>query len=65
LRLIADLALKFRPASTGGSVECPQAGGRLSFGPDFPDNFRRSATCVGMIVKASKPADLPGEQPTR
>jgi putative tryptophan/tyrosine transport system substrate-binding protein len=64
-RLIADLALKHRLPSTGGSGEYPQAGGLLSYGPNFPENYRRSATYVDKILKGAKPADLPVEQPTR
>ncbi len=64
-RLIAELALKYRLPSTGGSGEYPQVGGLLSYGPNFPDNYRRSAAYVDKILKGAKPADLPVEQPTR
>jgi hypothetical protein len=37
----------------------------LSYGPDFPDYFRRVTAYTDKILKGAKPADLPVEQPTR
>ena len=37
----------------------------MSYGPNFPDLFRRSADYVDKILRGSKPADLPVEQPVR
>jgi putative ABC transport system substrate-binding protein len=40
-------------------------GGLVSYGPDFIDQFRRSATYVDRILKGDKPADLPVQAPTK
>jgi putative ABC transport system substrate-binding protein len=41
------------------------AGGLMSFGPDIFDQFHRAAIYVDKILKGTKPADIPVEQPTR
>jgi putative ABC transport system substrate-binding protein len=42
-----------------------QAGGLISYGPDFPALARRGAHYVDRILKGGRPADLPIEQPTK
>jgi putative ABC transport system substrate-binding protein len=37
----------------------------MSYGPDFPDLFRRSAEIVDKILRGTKPSDIPVEQPTK
>jgi putative ABC transport system substrate-binding protein len=41
------------------------AGGFISYGPNFPDLSRRAADMVDKILRGAKPADLPVEQPTK
>jgi putative ABC transport system substrate-binding protein len=45
--------------------EYVQAGGLISYGPNFPDLFRRSGDFVNKILRGTKPADIPVEQPVK
>jgi putative ABC transport system substrate-binding protein len=42
-----------------------EAGGFMSYAPNFPDLFRRAAEIVDKILRGTKPADIPVEQPTK
>ena len=63
-RRIPELALKHRLPSMFGNYLWADAGGLLSYGPNFSDFYRRAAEQVSMILKGAKPAEMPVEQPT-
>jgi putative ABC transport system substrate-binding protein len=58
-------ALAGRLPTMHGFREHVEAGGLMSYGPNFPDLFRRAAGHVDKILRGAKPADLPVEQPTK
>ena len=62
---IVGLAAKHRLPAIYGLREYVDAGGLMSYAPILLDNFRRAATYVDKILKGTKPADLPVEQPTK
>jgi putative ABC transport system substrate-binding protein len=62
---IVELATKSRLPGMFGQREYVEAGGLMSYGANLRDNFRRAATYVDRILKGTKPADLPVEQPTK
>ena len=64
-RQIADLAAKLRLPIIYGNREFVEAGGLLSYGPDRRQLYRRAAELVDKILKGTKPADIPVEQPTK
>jgi putative ABC transport system substrate-binding protein len=61
---LATLAAQHQIPAIYGHRGYVAAGGLLSYGPHFPALFRRAATYVDKILKGTKPADLPVEQPT-
>jgi putative ABC transport system substrate-binding protein len=62
---INALALDVRLPTFHGFREHVEAGGLMSYGPNYPDLFRRAAEYVEKILRGSKPADMPVEQPTK
>jgi len=59
------LAVGARLPTMHGSRDYVEAGGLMSFGANWPDQFRRSADYVDKILRGAKPGDLPVEQPTK
>jgi putative tryptophan/tyrosine transport system substrate-binding protein len=62
---INTLAAAARIPTMHGAREYVQAGGLMSYGANYPDLFRRAADYVDKILRGTKPADIPVEQPTR
>jgi putative ABC transport system substrate-binding protein len=62
---INTLAMALRLPATFAIREFVAAGGLMSYGPNFPDLFRRAAEFAGKILHGTKPADIPVEQPTK
>jgi putative tryptophan/tyrosine transport system substrate-binding protein len=62
---VADLASKRRLPAIYNVAEWVEAGGLMTYSTSFTDLYRRAATYVDKILKGTKPADLPVEQPTK
>jgi putative ABC transport system substrate-binding protein len=62
---IITLALGARLPTTFNTRDHVQAGGLMSYGPNFPAQFRHTAEYVDKILRGTKPGDLPVEQPTK
>jgi len=62
---INTLSLGARLPAMYIAKEYVEAGGLMSYGPNYPDLFRRAADLVDKILRGAKPADLPVEQPTK
>ena len=63
-RLI-ELAAHHRLPSIWESTVFVRDGGLLSYGPSFPDMYRRSVGYIAKILRGAKPSDLPVEQPIK
>jgi putative ABC transport system substrate-binding protein len=62
---ITSFAAKHRLPAMYAAPEFAEANGLMSYSPNYADMWRRSATFVDKILKGTKPADLPVEQPTK
>jgi putative ABC transport system substrate-binding protein len=65
LKRIVEFAAKNRLPAMYAGPEVVDAGGLMSYAPDYTYQYRRAATYVDKILKGAKPADLPVEQPTK
>jgi putative ABC transport system substrate-binding protein len=61
---ISDLAKKYKVPAMYSAAEYVEAGGLISYGPSYPDMFRRAAVFVDKILNGANPGDMPIEQPT-
>jgi putative ABC transport system substrate-binding protein len=62
---LAALAIKYRLPTMFAFRNHVEAGGLMSYGPDYSDLVRRAATYVDKILRGVKPGDLPVERPTK
>jgi putative tryptophan/tyrosine transport system substrate-binding protein len=62
---INSLALAAQLPTMHGVREYVDTGGLMSYGPNWPDMWRRSADFVDKILHGAKPSDIPVEQPTK
>jgi putative ABC transport system substrate-binding protein len=62
---IITFSLSARLPTIVYSREFVQAGALMSYGPNFSDQFRRTAELVDKILRGTKPGDIPVEQPTK
>jgi len=60
-----ELAAARKLPTMYGYRDFVDGGGLMSYGPDRPDQYRRTAIFVDKIIKGAKPADLPIERPTK
>jgi len=63
--LIITLAARHKLPAVYNERSFVAAGGLVSYGPDFVDQYRRAAGYVDRILKGEKPADLPVQAPTK
>jgi putative tryptophan/tyrosine transport system substrate-binding protein len=64
-KALIALAARHRLPSIWEGAAYVRDGGLLSYGPSFPDMYRRSAAYVAKIINGAKPADLPVELPIK
>jgi putative ABC transport system substrate-binding protein len=62
---IVETAVRLRLPEMYANRLRVEAGGLMSYGPDFLDNYRRAATYVEKILKGARPGDLPIERPQK
>jgi putative ABC transport system substrate-binding protein len=62
---IAELAVKNRLPTISGTSSFVDAGGLMSYAANSVDMYRRAAVYVDKILKGTKPADIPVEQPMK
>ena len=63
--LVGDFAKQRKLPTIFGAREFAEAGGLISYAPNFDVAFRRTADYVDKILKGADPGDLPVEQPTK
>src|SRR5262249_34130274 len=62
---IAAFAIEHRLPTFTFQTRMARDGLLMSYEPDVPEMFRRTAAIVGKVLRGAKPADIPVEQPTQ
>jgi len=62
---INTLSLTARLPMMTATRDAVELGGLVSYGPNFPELWRRAGDYVDKVLRGAKPADLPVEQPTK
>jgi putative ABC transport system substrate-binding protein len=65
VRPLVALAASNRLPTIFPDASFVEAGGLMSYGPDLPEIYRRTAEIIEKIIKGARPADIPVEQPTK
>jgi len=63
--LIITAAARYKLPAVYISRPFVAAGGLISYGPNFADQYRRAASYVDRILRGEKPSDLPVQAPTK
>ena len=65
LKRVTEIAIRHNLPTVFERREFAEAGGLISYGPNYSEMYRRAAGYVDRILKGAKPSDLPVEQPTK
>ena len=63
--MIIAAAARYKVPAVYSAQTFVAAGGLISYGPNFTDQYRRGADYVDRILRGEKPADLPVQAPTK
>ena len=64
-KMIVNLAARHRLPAICPHADYVAHGGLMSYGADRDEPYRRAASMIDKILKGTKPADIPVEQPTK
>jgi putative ABC transport system substrate-binding protein len=65
MSILGQQPARWRVPAIFWSRSFTEIGGLISYGPNIPDEYRRSASYVDRILKGAKPSELPVQAPTK